>query len=230
MSLLVKIAARGERIFRNAKNSLLRRGSSPYAAVEKWYADDPHHLKRSEFPFLNADSIVFDLGGYEGDWTSDIAARYCSTIFVFEPVGYYAKLIQQRFAANPKIKVLAFGLSDKTQEIDIHVDKFSSSIANKQLQSKPSERIKLVAFPFFMQQHQVAQIDLIKINIEGAEYDLLSEIIRSGLITSIKGLLIQFHDFIPGAPQKRAELQQQFSQTHEKVFDYPFVWEYWQRK
>jgi FkbM family methyltransferase len=230
MKFLLKLIAGAEGIFRNLKNNLLRSANPQYREVERWYAEDPHNLKRSDFGYLNSESIVFDLGGYTGEWTSEIAARYCSSVYVFEPVNFYVKLMRHRFAGNPKIKIFDFGLADKTQEVTIHVDKFASSIFNKNDGTKPTEKIKLVAFGTFVQEHQVAKIDLVKINIEGAEYDLLYEIIRAGYISSIKGLLVQFHDFVPGAHQKRAELQNQLSQTHQKVFDYSFVWEYWQRK
>jgi FkbM family methyltransferase len=230
MNFFVKLASSAESIFRNLKNKLLRSTAPQYREVERWYAEDPHHLKRSDFAYLNSESIVFDLGGYTGEWTSEIAARYCASIYVFEPVIFYAKLVKDRFAGNPKIKVFDFGLADKSQEVTIHVDKFSSSIFNKNDGSKPAEKIKLVSFGTFCQEHQVSKIDLVKINIEGAEYDLLAGIIQAGYISSIKGLLVQFHDFVPGAHQKRAELQDQLAQTHQKVFDYAFVWEYWQRK
>jgi FkbM family methyltransferase len=230
MNLFVRIAGKGESIFRNLKNSVLRRSNPQYREVERWYEEDPHHLKRSDFPFLNAESVVFDLGGYEGAWTSDIFARYCCSVYVFEPVSFYAKLIQHRFADNPKIKVMDFGLADKTSEVDIYVDKFASSFVNTGLKEKPTEKIRLVSFAFFLRQHQLSQVDLVKINIEGAEYDLLYELISSGLIGSLKGLLVQFHNFIPGATQKRQEIQEKLSLTHQKVFDYPFVWEYWLRK
>jgi hypothetical protein len=35
---------------------------------------------------LNADSVCIDIGGYEGQWASDIFGRYGCTIHVFEPV------------------------------------------------------------------------------------------------------------------------------------------------
>jgi hypothetical protein len=47
---------------------------------------------------LDEHSLVLDLGGYEGQWTSDIVARYGCRVHVFEPVPEFAAAIAKRFA------------------------------------------------------------------------------------------------------------------------------------
>ena len=47
---------------------------------------------------LGPDSVVFDLGGFRGEWSERIFARYLSTIHIFEPHPVYAKLIAANFA------------------------------------------------------------------------------------------------------------------------------------
>ena len=70
----------------------------------------------------------------------------------------------------------------------------------------------------------------IKLNIEGAEYELLEEIIDSEFQDKIDGFLIQFH-YLSHTPIKRREkIINKLKETHEPVFYYPFVWEYWKKK
>jgi hypothetical protein len=72
---------------------------------------------------------------------------------------------------------------------------------------------------------------LLKINIEGAEYDLLHHIIGAGLHTRIKNIQVQFHQ-IAGVPYERwyKEIAAKLSETHSLTWHYPFCWENWQLK
>ncbi len=49
--------------------------------------------------------MVLDLGGYEGQWASDLYARRRCRIDVFEPVARFAAAIAERFRHNSDIRV-----------------------------------------------------------------------------------------------------------------------------
>ena len=69
-----------------------------------------------------------------------------------------------------------------------------------------------------------------KINIEGAEYDLLEHLIDTGLISNIHNIQVQFHDFVSNAEQRMIMLQKELEKTHGLTYQYPFVWENWRVK
>lgn len=73
-------------------------------------------------------------------------------------------------------------------------------------------------------------IDLVKIDIEGGEYDVLPQLIETGLISRIRFLQIQFHRFVDGAVQKRENLREHLRKTHTESWCYPFIWESWEAK
>src|SRR5215467_6343650 len=83
--------------------------------VQQWLARKGDITLRLDYDFLTADSVVFDLGGYCGQWTSDIYARYGCGIYVFEPVAEYADFIRKRFHRNHKIRVFEFGFSNRCE-------------------------------------------------------------------------------------------------------------------
>lgn len=178
---------------------------------------------------LNSSSIVFDVGGYEGQWSSDIFAKYGCDIYIFEPVNIFSRFIVQRFIKNPKIRVYSFGLSYKSCEEDIFVSADSSSLYNEKSGSV-KERVKLMKASEFFQKNDIIFIDLMKINIEGGEYELLQHLIESNIITKINNLQIQFHYFISDATSKRDQLRNMLKNTHELTYDFPWVWENWKRK
>ena len=83
--------------------------------VDQWSEDRGDETLRLNYD-LDENSIVFDLGGYEGQWASDIFSRYCSTIHIFEPVADFAKRTERRFRGNKKIFVHDFGLAEAPVE------------------------------------------------------------------------------------------------------------------
>jgi hypothetical protein len=91
-------------------------------------------------------------------------------------------------------------------------------------------RVPIMDVVEFLDRYQATKVDLMKLNIEGGEYPVLKRLIDSGRITAIQRLLVQFHVFYPQARRLRRTLKRQLSETHECVFDYPFVWECWQRR
>ena len=230
MRFLVKSLNKVRNVIDGSMKAIQRKTDVQYAALEKWYKEDPHSLRRSSFDFLGDDSIVFDLGGYEGQWASDIAARYSCNIFIFEPVKEYYDIISDRFKFNRKIKCFQWGLSDKASQVEINVNEFASSIFQQDKHPSKKESISLKSFSDFRGQNQLETIDLMKINIEGGEYDLLEGIISNGEISCVNNLLIQFHNFVPDANKRKQNIKKNLAQTHQVIFDFEYVWEHWKLK
>jgi FkbM family methyltransferase len=175
---------------------------------------------------LSENSLVLDIGGYEGQWASDIFSRYCCIIHIFEPIEEYANQLESRFIKNPKIVVHKFGLSSQSLKTKISVNLDSSSVFRGDGESQEIQLIKAVDF---IRDYKIEKIDLVKINIEGGEYDLLEHLIKSEFIQHINNIQVQFHDFVPNAVTRMANIQNALSQTHYLTYQYPFVWENWRR-
>jgi hypothetical protein len=69
---------------------------------------------------------------------------------------------------------------------------------------------------------------LIKINVEGAEYPILKNLIDNGDITKIKNLQIQFHLFDGVENSEYDTIVNELSKTHKLSWRFPFVWENWE--
>ncbi len=197
------------------------------AALKKWKKLDREKAYRTNYPHLNEQSVVFDLGGYRGQWASDIYAQYLANIYVFEPHPVYAKNIKKRFQKNKNIQVFDYGLGAKDEQLLLSTDEESSSVF---AEGKNSVAIQLKTAATFIQDQKIEKIDLMKINIEGGEYQLLDHLINTGLITKIKDLQIQFHHFVPNAESLMADLHERLAKTHETTYFYKFFWENWTLK
>jgi len=198
-----------------------------------WIAAGKDRTLRQEYD-LGPDSLVFDLGGYEGQWSSDIVARYLCRVHVFEPVAGMAEGIARRFDRNQLVEVHDFGLGPQTTTSRMRLDADSSSMVRTDTPRGDApaevENVRIVNFEAFLQEHGISDIDLMKINIEGGEYDLLEHLIEKEVVGLIRDIQVQFHDFVPHAERRMAAIQTGLSATHQLTYQSLFVWENWHRR
>jgi FkbM family methyltransferase len=195
--------------------------------AKKWFADDGDFTRRLQYDELNENAVVFDLGGYKGAWASDIYSKYFSKIYVFEPALKFFNYITDRFKNNSSIKVFHFGLGNKDSKEIIYLSADSTSTHRV---TGDAETITIKRFDSFIAENNIQSIDLLKINIEGGEYDLLDHLLDTGLVTKIKNIQVQFHTFIPDAEKRMESIQHRLQQTHRLTYQYRFVWENWKLK
>jgi hypothetical protein len=104
------------------------------------------------------------------------------------------------------------------------MDEDGSSVFGK---SANKEIIKFTDISSFIRDENILKIDLMKINIEGGEYELLSRLIETGDIKKISQLQIQFHCVSPNSIVQMNEIKDNLRKTHHSTFEYEFVWENW---
>ncbi len=195
-------------------------GSAQESRVLPWVAAHGDETRRLDYK-LDRDSIVYDIGGYIGEWAEAVDKHFGCHIEVFEPIKKYADLLADKFSRNKNIVIHNFGLGGKTEKLHISLENEASSVF-KQGATSELVQIKKVSKNLY---HE--HIDLMKMNIEGGEFGLLNDLIKSGKIASIDNLQIQFHDFAPNAKSERLRIQHRLAQTHTLTYNYPFVWENW---
>lgn len=191
-----------------------------------WRKDNGDKTHRLNYD-LNQNSIVFDIGAYYGDFSDQIFAKYNCYIHAFEPIPEFFTKCQNRFKDNKKIICHKFAVSDKTGECKIYMNDNSTSLhAN----SSDSKNIKTKNFNEILKDLDVSMIDLIKINIEGEEYNLLEFMIQNDLHQKCKNLQVQFHKLVDNYQERYDDIALNLSKTHQLTYHYPFVWENWQIK
>ena len=193
-------------------------------AHEQWLRDKGDDELRYNYD-LNSESIVFDLGGYHGEFAEKIYNKYQCNIYVFEPVEEFFNIIKEKFSSNSKVKVYNFGLSDKDEMMDISLEDNSSSIY---LAKGKKERISLKSASNFIIDEGLTSIDLLKSNIEGGEFPVLQDLIKSNLVKNIKNIQVQFHSFISNSLKMREDIHFELNKTHHTTYNYYFVWENWE--
>jgi FkbM family methyltransferase len=203
--------------------------SAPTPQHRAWRAIDGDHSLRLQYD-LGPDSIVLDIGGFAGQWASDIVAMYGCRVHVFEPVPAFAARVEQRFARNPLVTVHPYGLAAVGGFVGLAVSGDASSHVRAEQLGGEVVSVLLRTPAEVLRELGIDSVDLMKLNIEGAEYDLLDHLLDTGIIARIVELQVQFHAFVPDAERRRNELCLRLSATHQRTWCYEFLWENWRRR
>lgn len=190
--------------------------------VKKWYEDGGETQLRYNYK-LSENSNVLDLGGYDGEWSQKIYNLYKCNIEIFEPVDSLYEKCLKKFENNNKIRLHKNGVSDRNHIARITNNGDASSIKTS---SDNFQEIDVISINDILKNN----IDLLKINVEGCEYEILENIIFNNKQTMILNFQIQFHDFdfLSNPISRRDGIREKLAKTHHLTYDYPFIWENWE--
>ena len=191
--------------------------------ASEWFEADGDNTYRLDYP-LTKNSTVIDLGGAVGAWSMPIYNLYKPNIYIFEPTELFAQL-ERRFYGLPRVHLLNFAATNEDMELVLGVMDGEASVFHEDnlvtVQGKN--------FGAFIDSLRTSTIDLLKMNIEGAEYDILEGIISRNQVDKIINIQCQFH-MIENYNERYEKLVYELEKTHYLAWRFPFVWENWTRK
>lgn len=181
---------------------------------------------------LKDSPTIFDCGAFKGEWTIKMLEKYKHlnpTFYCFEVVNDYVIYLNKIFSDNPNVNIFPFGLGFGNHKITFQI----SDIATSVYLSGSSHNLQegnIVDFSSFVIENSIANIDLLKMNIEGGEYELLETIIDSGFVINCDNIQIQFHNYGQWSIERRNKIKTSLSSTHFLTYDYEWTFENWKRK
>lgn len=198
--------------------------------VQKWQASNSDERFRVNYDCLNQDSIVLDLGGFKGDFAFYMNRKYGATCHVFEVVPDLCEKMKADSRFNEKIIVHSFGLAGSTRKEKLYLANEGSSIFyNRSLKDEQITVELIKASDWFEKELAGRMVDLMKINIEGGEYELLEHMLEERLTSRIRNIQVQFHeDVIPNAAKRMEAIHSKLANSHRITFQEKFVWENWE--
>lgn len=168
---------------------------------------------------LTSGSIAIDCGANVGDISSRLATTG-ATVYAFEPNPYAFAKLQNRTSGYPNVTCWNKGVWDKNTTASLYFHEeaadnhefwsFASSIFSNKGNVDPnhSTEVELIDLTEFIE--QLGQpVDLLKIDIEGAECDVLDKFLEKNLQDKVKLTLVETHDTkIPGLKEKTEAIRQ----------------------
>lgn len=185
---------------------------------------DPHYFHRAD---LDASSTVVDVGAYTGAGAAQMHDLYGCRVFAFEPNPTPFALLEQRFADHPEVVTLPYGLGAADEDLSLELAGPGSSLHGTISGEGHSVAVHIRDVVSALDELGLERIDLMKINIEGAEYDLLDRLGADGGFARVRYLLVQFHEWHPGAHRRRRAIRRVLRRSHDMVWDYSWIWELW---
>lgn len=192
--------------------------------VSRWVSDKGDFTHNITYD-LTEDSVVLDLGGYNGAWGQQIINKYNPNMYIIEPINTFFNGMVEKFKNNKKTHLLNVGISveDGDGVIYLNGDETSTNLTNGDRVD-----IKLNKMSTLLNHWGLTHVDLIQINIEGDEYPLLESLIKNGEINMFNNIQVQFHMGVDDDINRRKEIHKGLMDNGFKLrFNYPFVWESW---
>ena len=142
------------------------------------------------FNFLNSKSTVLDFGANIGDVSQHLNDMFCCKIYCYEPDPNAYNFLKQRFVINHNIKTFNLAITNDGQDKKLYFHKESkfggqvshseaSSLLDKKENISQNNFHKVKSINIKELLNNFEYIDLIKIDIEGYEYEILPILIQN---------------------------------------------------
>jgi FkbM family methyltransferase len=157
--------------------------------------------------------VLVDLGANVGKFATEFMAAYPSArLLLVEGDPYLTDIIQRTFASCPQVRLFK-GLvgptsAPSTRFFLCKVPEGNSVFARFSDSWAPGEsreiQVEMISLPSLLERAGCTQVDLLKVDIEGAEWDVLGSLTeREAQI--IRQISVEFHDFIDPQLRPRTE-------------------------
>ena len=196
---------------------------------QDWFKIDGDNTLALDWPGIGSDSIVWEIGGYEGRWTAQMSAKYDPFLFVFEPQDWAYERMKERFQGNEKIKLYQFALWTHDGEMKIGDYEHDGASLLKPDDASVKDVLIVDAYSFFLQQ-DYEFVDVCLMNIEGGEFVLLPYMIGLGMMKHINYFWLQWHLYVKDAWDKIERLHEMLSLTHDMFWDCGSTAQAWRKR
>ncbi len=144
---------------------------------------------------INQNSVIFSFGiGYDISFDLSIITKFNVHIHAFDPTPRSIQWLREQELPN-NFHYYEYGIADFDGKVDLfppdNPEYISHTMINNTYKTKPSVKVQMYRLKTVMEQLHHPRIDLLKMDIEGAEYAALKDILSSNI--EVDQILIEFH-------------------------------------
>lgn len=156
--------------------------------------------KKSEYwlPSCLSPNVIFDIGGNIGITSILLANQFPNAkIFTFEPMKENFEILTKNINHYPNVKAFNVALGDENKEIEMFLSDNSSNFGGGSLYEKgvnlnQTEKVQMMTVGTVLEKEKIDTVDIIKIDTEGAEYNILSSFPKS-ILSNLTWLVGELH-------------------------------------
>lgn len=193
--------------------------------ASKWFLFNREKLKYELD--LKAGGIVLDIGAYKGQYTKKMHAFNADVVFwLYEPIEEYFQICQNLFFDESTITTHQTAVSADGRDFEMEV----AGLRSRQASNNLTDSVSITSIDIQDIFDSADEFELLKMNIEGMEYECLEKLINSNSLIKAKYLLVQFHELDEHSPFKLAKIHESISNDYTNIWKYEWMWELWKRK
>lgn len=182
-----------------------------------------------ELPEFESSLLVLDVGAYHGEWALKIWKKFGSKIHAYEPHPDSFGVLQANLGDLEEVTLFNKGLGHPRGLVELSDDENSSSLYRKRKGAKTFS-VEIIDIAKVVADAPESEVGLMKMNVEGAEYDILRRLIDQSLIARIGLIQIQWHHIDSKSPELKKHLTEKLKETHAIEWSYGWTWELWKAK
>jgi FkbM family methyltransferase len=144
-------------------------------------------------PDLTPGQVVLDLGAHRGMFSNELATRYGCRCHAIEA----SPDLYREIPAMDRVTKYNYAVSSHTGSRDLTIAQnaeASSIIGVVDSETRGTVRVSAIDLQTFVSEHDIDRIDILKVDIEGAEVEVL-DAAPDQLLQSVRQITIEFHDF-----------------------------------
>ena len=174
---------------------------------------------------LDEDSIVYSIGvGCDVSFDMEIIKQHNSCVYGFDPTPKSINWVSRNTLPD-RFKFSDFGIGKKTGIENFHLPKNPDYVSGSIFQHAnvrefDTVKVKMKSFQDITWELGHKKIDILKMDIEGSEYDVIDSILNSDV--RIDQILIEFHErFFDDGFQKTMDAIKKIDKKGYKLFGIP---------
>lgn len=197
------------------------RNDGDYAIAHELFLD--HQYRYCDETIRNAEDTIIDIGGHLGFfslYTSLLNSKV--PIYSFEPHAGNYELLKKNLKYNrvKNVHTKNLAVSDQIGEIDLFISQedLNHSTVRAIEPTDDVQKVQSITLEKIMSRHDFKQVDLLKIDCEGAEFSIIENSTQE-VFDKISNIFLEYHDWVPNGDHKR--LKRFLEAKGYKVEDYP---------
>lgn len=148
---------------------------------------------------LGNPAVVLDCGANHGDFSKWVAENCNVTVYGFEP----DPRLFPKLPALPNVHFYPVAVSGTISRVTLRLGEARcSTVCFSETPNQQTAVVQSIRLDQFCQENSIKRVDLIKMDVEGAELEVLTNL-SDEFLRNIGQLTVEFHDFIQKADEPR---------------------------
>lgn len=172
-----------------------------FVNYEQFFTDKIYESFFAKNKLIDNLDVVIDVGANVGLFTEYCLRKGASKVYSVEINDKAIDTFKQIHGSRENVKLITKGLSAESGEIEVYLDP-ENSLVSSVIQTHTSglsisKKVQMMSLKELLDSENIQHVNLLKIDVEGAEYDIFKSI-DSEILSKVDYILMEFHDNFGG--------------------------------